>query len=380
MANAQQYSAVAGVGLHEDRNPRYRRTMEDATCIIDKFGGDPDQAFFAVYDGHGGRGPVDFLSKRLHQTLLEELQKTPQNVQECIKQAYLKTDQAMRDHQYAGTTAVTALIRKQNGVRTLYIANAGDSRCVLCRNGKSVRLSYDHKASDPVEAQRCRDTGAFVVNSRVNGVLSVTRAFGDHAMKNAVTADPYITEVQIQPEDQFFILACDGLWDVLSDQQAVDLIKSERDPSKMAELLVKQSLSQGSTDNVTAMVIRFCTLQSLKQKEVTIDAQWLTYWLTFAVIHVVNVVLSPILVYIPLYWELQIVILLWLQMPNFNGNEYIRKNFVTPYVETHDLTPQALQADLLSALKNLPAHIQKLKESFAAGKAKAAAAVPKKVE
>mmetsp|Transcript_18693 Transcript_18693/g.30723 ORF Transcript_18693/g.30723 Transcript_18693/m.30723 type:complete len:260 (+) Transcript_18693:235-1014(+) len=253
------YTSVYGVGFAEDKNSRYRRTMEDETCIIDAFGGDPSQGFFAVYDGHGGRGPVEFLSKKLHQTLLDEMNglKDSGNVRECLRQAYLKTDAAMREHQYAGTTAVTALIRKgPNNTRILYTANAGDSRCVLCRGGKGVRLSYDHKASDPVEAQRCRDTGAFVVNSRVNGVLSVTRAFGDHAMKNAVVAEPFLSEEVIQQDDQFVILACDGVWDVLSDQQAVDFVKNEYDAKKMAEMLVKHALAQGSTDNVTVMVLR----------------------------------------------------------------------------------------------------------------------------
>mmetsp|Transcript_16403 Transcript_16403/g.28400 ORF Transcript_16403/g.28400 Transcript_16403/m.28400 type:complete len:225 (-) Transcript_16403:936-1610(-) len=214
-------------------------------------------AFFAVYDGHGGREPVDAVSKKLHTVLLEELKKDPSNPKEALRQAYLKTDALMREHQYAGTTAVTALIHQLNGARMLYAANAGDSRCILCRGGKGVRLSYDHKASDPAEAQRCRDEGAFVVNSRVNGVLSVTRAFGDHAMKNAVTAEPYLTEVQLQGDDEFLILACDGLWDVVSDQQAVDLVTApDLDANKMAEMLVKHGLSQGSTDNMTVMVVR----------------------------------------------------------------------------------------------------------------------------
>jgi protein phosphatase PTC1 len=96
--------------------------------------------------------------------------------------------------------------------RVLYTANVGDARIVLCRNGKALRLSYDHKGSDEYETKRISNAGGLILNNRVNGVLAVTRALGDTYMKQLVTGHPYTTETVIQPElDEFIVLACDGV-------------------------------------------------------------------------------------------------------------------------------------------------------------------------
>lgn len=95
--------------------------------------------------------------------------------------------------------------------RVLYCANAGDARGVLCRAGKAVRLTYDHKGTDKQEAKRIMDAGGFVMSGRVNGVLAVTRALGDSSMKEYVVGAPYTTETDLTDEDEFMILACDGV-------------------------------------------------------------------------------------------------------------------------------------------------------------------------
>lgn len=96
--------------------------------------------------------------------------------------------------------------------RVLYTANVGDARIVLCRNGKALRLSYDHKGSDENEGKRISNAGGLILNNRVNGVLAVTRALGDAYIKDLVTGHPYTTETVIQPDiDEFLILACDGV-------------------------------------------------------------------------------------------------------------------------------------------------------------------------
>ena len=89
--------------------------------------------------------------------------------------------------------------------------NAGDARAVLCRGGRAVRLTYDHKGIDKQEAKRIMDAGGFVMSGRVNGVLSVTRSLGDSSMKDFVVGAPYTTETELSEEDQFLIMACDGV-------------------------------------------------------------------------------------------------------------------------------------------------------------------------
>lgn len=141
--------------------------------------------------------------------------------------------------------------------RVLYAANVGDARAVLCRNGEAIRLTYDHKGSDAQESKRITDAGGFVVHNRVNGVLAVTRSLGDSAMKEFVVGAPYTTETELGSADEFLIIACDGLWDVTDDQEAVDLVRDKPDAQQMAKLLLEHALIKFSSDNVTVMVIRF---------------------------------------------------------------------------------------------------------------------------
>lgn len=95
--------------------------------------------------------------------------------------------------------------------RVLYVANAGDARGVLCRKGRALRLTYDHKGTDKQEAKRITDSGGFVMSGRVNGVLAVTRSLGDSSMKEFVVGAPYTTETELTEDDEMLILACDGV-------------------------------------------------------------------------------------------------------------------------------------------------------------------------
>jgi len=252
----RKYTSVRGVGISHDRNARFRRSMEDEHVIVDAFGESPDQGYFAIYDGHGGRGAVDFTAKILHKNLLELLEKHTDPL-EALRQSYLITDKQMGESQiqFSGTTCISVLIRKQGNERWLYAANAGDARAVICRNGNAVRLSYDHKGSDESETKRIVDAGGFVVLNRVNGILAVTRSLGDHAMKDYVIGEPHLTSILLEPTDSHVIIACDGLWDVASDQEAVDLILSETDAQKMSDKLLLHALKNGSTDNISVMVV-----------------------------------------------------------------------------------------------------------------------------
>lgn len=130
----------------------------------------------------------------------------------------------------AGCTAVCALIRNDE----LIVANAGDSRCVLSRGGKAVALTEDHKPMNEEEFSRITKAGGFVADGRVNGSLNLSRALGDLEYKQVkslppeeqmVTANPEIRSIQLESDDEFLILACDGIWDVLSNQEAVDFVR-----------------------------------------------------------------------------------------------------------------------------------------------------------
>ena len=125
------------------------------------------------------------------------------------------TNARSNEGSHASPSASNATSRLQQGAsrqRVLYTANVGDARIVLCRNGKALRLSYDHKGSDENEGKRVANAGGLILNNRVNGVLAVTRALGDAYMKDLVTGHPYTTETVIKPDmDEFIVLACDGV-------------------------------------------------------------------------------------------------------------------------------------------------------------------------
>lgn len=164
---------------------------------------------------------------------------------------------------FSGTTAIVALyrheVRRGQQVSVLYTGNVGDSRAVLLRQGRAIRLSYDHKGSDLIEQQRVKDSGGFIMNERVNGMLAITRALGDAEMKDYIGNRPYTTETIINNQnDTLLILACDGLWDVCTDQEACDLVKDFKDPQKAAEVLVEYALKNGSYDNMSVLVVYFC--------------------------------------------------------------------------------------------------------------------------
>lgn len=150
----------------------------------------------------------------------------------------------------SGCTAVVALL---NGSE-LYVANAGDSRCVVCRDGKVVEMSFDHKPEDDIELARIRKAGGRVtLDGRVNGGLNLSRAIGDHGYKTNVelsaeeqmiSALPDLKRLTLEPSDEFMVLACDGIWNYMSNEEVVGFVKQRIDAGRLtlAEICEEVSL------------------------------------------------------------------------------------------------------------------------------------------
>ncbi|KAI8806314.1 phosphatase 2C-like domain-containing protein [Cladochytrium replicatum] len=273
--NSQTEDAGFRIGFAEDRNRRYRRTMEDAHSFFYNFGDKPEQGWFAIFDGHAGKAAAEFAGGNVHKNFQSLLNDNPDSpVPHSLNKAFVMTDTQLgqNEQSHSGCTAIVAYVRREERVedeskstsdtkpgfpRVLYTANVGDARAVLSRDGRAIRLSYDHKGSDPSEARRITDAGGFVMNNRVNGVLAVTRSLGDVSMKEWIIGNPYTTETVLNDKDNLLILACDGIWDVCGDQQAVDYTKDIDDPQEAADSLLKYALSNGSTDNLSVLVVRF---------------------------------------------------------------------------------------------------------------------------
>lgn len=160
--------------------------------------------------------------------------------------------------------------------RVLYCANAGDSHGVLCRGGKAIRLTYHHHTSNAEEVERINGAGGQIKKGYVQGHIMVTRSLGDYPDEGYVIGTPEQTQTELCDEDEFVILASDGvsytlaqalaqlthvslssqLWDVFEDQQAVEFIRDVKNPEEAATNLVNGALEKGTQDNVTVIVIR----------------------------------------------------------------------------------------------------------------------------
>jgi serine/threonine protein phosphatase PrpC len=238
--------------------------MEDGHCMIDAFRNSERQGYFAIYDGHGGKTAVNYVQKHMH-TIFEKALESCNSVEEAFNEAYRICDDELKEALYNGTTAITCYLHVNENTdnRILYTANCGDARVVINEGGVAKRLTFDHKASDASEVQRIKNSNGFVAYNRVNGILAVTRALGDYAMKQWVISEPYQTCTKLIPEEHtFVILACDGVWDVFEDQEAVNFVQELLEKEKLsaqvvAQRLLDKSLEKGSTDNISVMIIKF---------------------------------------------------------------------------------------------------------------------------
>lgn len=251
-------------GFAEAQGPR--PSMEDAHQYIDAFMSNPDRKYIGVFDGHGGDQVAKAVSNRLHEILAQQLA-AGKPVPDALQSSFALMDQELSWANQVGCTAVVAYMDKN----TLHVANIGDARAVMSKGKKAHELTHDHKASDPAEVKRIRSAGGDVspesaasvarVHSKAgNAELAVARAFGDHNYPG-VTAMPHLSEFDTT-NSEFLILACDGVWDVMKNQEAVDLINrliasGEKDPNTLANALVQDALSKGTHDNVTASILIF---------------------------------------------------------------------------------------------------------------------------
>lgn len=193
-------------------------------------------AFFGVFDGHGGEKAAIFAGKHLHRIIKDTKEYKQNNYTQALKQGFLDCDQAilkdilMRDDE-SGCAATSAIITPQS----IICGNAGDSRTIMSINGYAKALSYDHKPSNEGEKTRISAAGGYVDMGRVNGNLALSRGIGDFEFKkNAdlpaeeqiVTCYPDVIVHNIDYEqDEFVILACDGIWDCLTSQKCVECVR-----------------------------------------------------------------------------------------------------------------------------------------------------------
>ncbi|XP_018547414.1 protein phosphatase 1E [Lates calcarifer] len=253
--------------IHAIKN--MRRKMEDKHVIIPDFNtlfnvqDQEEQAFFAVFDGHGGVDAAIYAANHLHVNLVRQ-ESFNQDPSEALCRAFKVTDErfvkkASRENLRCGTTGVVTFLRGQ----TLYVAWLGDSQVILVRRGQVVELMKPHKPDREDEKQRIEALGGCVIwfgTWRVNGSLSVSRAIGDSEHKPYICGDADHSIFPLDGSEDYLILACDGFWDTVSPDEAVRVVsdhlqENAGDTTMVAHKLVASARDAGSSDNITVIVV-----------------------------------------------------------------------------------------------------------------------------
>lgn len=268
----QMFTTRFVCGHHEMKGRR--QTMEDKSIHCSLPDGSGREAHFVgVYDGHGGKEAAEFVGEKLHVNLQAALPKT-WDYQAALYEAFLTTDeQLIATDEPSGTCAVVAVLHES----VLYLAHTGDCRAVLCSGDdwRATRLTEDHKPDREDERARIISRGGEVVEAgcwrvtsrHLNVMMATSRAIGDRAFKTGkhaeghlISSEPETSRRNLSSDDRFLITACDGVWDVLSDQEACDVVSDQLkvDPHTSADALSRQlveaAYSKGSGDNISAAV------------------------------------------------------------------------------------------------------------------------------
>jgi protein phosphatase 1L len=227
-------------------------SMEDFLCTEISMINGLAIGFFGVFDGHNGSRAAEYVSHNLFDNLLRH-PKFVYDIKLAIAETFQQTDQEYLRSEInctdAASTACTCLVVGDR----LLVANTGDSRAVICSGGEAVALSIDQTPNRTDERKRIEDAGGVVVA----GFFRVSRAFGARSLKQYVVADPEIQQYDIEEGDEFLVLATAGLWNVLSNQEAVSMVHFLVDPEEAAMVLIEEAYRRGSADNITCVIIRF---------------------------------------------------------------------------------------------------------------------------
>ena len=255
-----------------------RPQNEDTHVIIEnidnKIGGTNNDKvnLYAVFDGHGGKQVSHYLKDTLPLFFNDSRVKYPLT-KKYVVNVYNHIQNKLKETKYAahvGSTALVVIQFKMNNDYYLNIINTGDSRCILCRDNFAIPLTKDHKPNFAEEKHRIEGLGGAIVfdgyDWRVND-LSVSRALGDCDSQPLVTHLPDIFKYRIDKIDKFIVLGCDGLYDVLSNDDIINFVllncydstltKRINQNINIAKRLGDYAIGKGSTDNVSVIVVFF---------------------------------------------------------------------------------------------------------------------------
>eukprot|EP00210_Caulerpa_lentillifera_P009064 g8649.t1 len=272
-----QYCPVITPGVFATAGVRGEDRMEDRHLIKPQFQ-HPQTSLFCIFDGHRGPEAAIYTQQNLTPILSEKLGSETmisgalQGTFLELERGFEATDKAQiaepRGTRFPGCTALLALFLQDQ----LFIANAGDCRAVLCRNSAALQLTRDHNANDIQERHRVEQTEVEVAwrcgSWRIGETgIQVTRSLGDVDLKpEVVVAEPEVSVWSLSPADEFLVLATDGLWDVLTNEEVVRLVQDTvKEPDLCSKRLAMEALTRGSQDNITVIVVFLKAVSTLER-------------------------------------------------------------------------------------------------------------------
>ena len=211
--------------------------------------------FFGLYEGHrNGLQAVRIVSATLHEIVLSEIlaRQEAVNVHASLESAFAKMDARLSAFFDRGLSATICIVRSVKGESILHAANVGDSRAILCRGGKALRLTQEHIRSDEAEKARLAECQSYNESSkRIQGLIRQTRSLGDHALKDWVINTPYCYMTKLTTEDSHIIFLSSNVSSLIYDQEATDLLQGEARYTFMHSLQEIGECSQCCSNQLT---------------------------------------------------------------------------------------------------------------------------------
>ena len=250
-----QNTPFKSFSYYEDKNLKYRQSMEDIGILIPDLTTDYKVSLFGIFDGHGGTDVVKFVKNRLPQ-LIKIYLNDLFPVEIAFKNAFKKVDEELKffDSEYIGTTATLILIKDNK----IYCANVGDTKAYIIYDKTYKQISNDHKCTNEDESKRITEIGGKIIKNRVMGQLILTRTLGDLYVKQfGVINTPDINVYDINETINYIIIASDGVWDVVDLDTITNMGKAGKNVGEFCKDIVKLAINKGTKDNVSCIVVSF---------------------------------------------------------------------------------------------------------------------------
>ena len=244
---------------HEDKNLKYRQSMEDIGVTLPDFIPEKKYSLFGIFDGHGGNDVVKYIKDRLPEIIKSNISKLNNNydsIETILTSSFDKIDNELKfyDSEHTGSTA-TILLFQDN---IIYCANVGDSGAYIIYDNYLKKISSDHKCSDPKEEARILNSGGKITKNRVMGQLVLSRCLGDlYCKKYGVSNIPDISMNKLDSNVKYVVVASDGVWDVVNENELMNLSKNDKNADGLCKDLVKLAIDKETKDNVSCIVVSF---------------------------------------------------------------------------------------------------------------------------